>query len=762
MTGRAGTTAGELLPPGETVRLAALASFEILDTEPEQVFDDLVRLAARIAGVPTSLVSLLDAERQWFKARVGMDVCSTGRDVAFCEHVLQAQAELEVVDARLDPRFADNPLVTDAPYIVSYAGFPLVVNGGHVLGTLCVIGYEPHELDEEQREGLRVLARQVVTQLELRRRTAEQAREVDHLRQVECELARSKREYQLLAEHSTDIISRHGLDGIVTYVSPAVRDVLGYEPGSEASLDAKSHVHPDDVSTLESALTSVVGGSNAAATVRSRHADGTWRWMEIRLAPLLDEQGLVEVYSAARDVTEQVEASVALAARNEFVRAVLDSVAVGVVACDGDGKLTVFNHSSRDFHGIAPDSTVPPELWAERFDLYRSDGTTPLPASEIPLYRALTAGRVEDVEIVIAPHGLPARLVRCDGQALHDESGTTIGAVVAMSDITASRAAERRLREAHDALSSSRDALARSEAQFRSAFDHGPMAMGRLDGAGVLVQVNAAFRRLLALSSAALEDRKLTSLVLATDRERIALILASAGGSGALPDYVEARVRRPDGSSLWCEIAVTASTDPDGRSYLLVQLADVDDRKRRELDLEMQANRDPLTGLANRSTLHRRLTEILASASVGTRCAVLFLDLNGFKSVNDTAGHAAGDEVLIEVGRRLVALVRPSDLVVRLGGDEFVIVRQDAEGGSQARCAQLVERVHLAFGEPFVTASGMQRVGASVGVVLAAPGDDPAAVLAAADTAMYVDKRRVGSTLPLQRAQPTPLPVVRP
>lgn len=159
----------------ESERLAALSELAILDTEPEEAFDGLVRLASRIAGVPTALVSLLDGERQWFKARVGLDVCSTGRDVAFCEHVVQAEQELEVPDARRDPRFAGNPLVTGHPHIVFYAGFPLALHNGLIVGTLCVIGYEPQVLDDEQRDGLRVLARQAGTRLDLRRRTAEQA-----------------------------------------------------------------------------------------------------------------------------------------------------------------------------------------------------------------------------------------------------------------------------------------------------------------------------------------------------------------------------------------------------------------------------------------------------------------------------------------------------------------------------------------------------------------------------------------------------------
>lgn len=728
------------MPQRERERLAELYDLRVLDSPPEQDFDDLVVLASRIARVPTALVSLMDADRQWFKARIGLDACSTSRDVAFCDHVVRAEAELEVTDARADPRFNANPLVTGAPYIVFYAGFPLVTRAGLVIGTLCVIGYQQGELDEEQRHGLRVLARQVTTQLEARRRDAEQVEELALRRAVETDLARSRREYQLLAEHSTDVISRHGADGRVTYVSPSVRSVLGYDPRDEMDSSAVDHVHPKDLPLLGSALEAVRFGQSQTVTVRSRHADGSWRWMEITLAPLLDaEQGLVEVYSAARDVTERIEVSKELARNAEFVRGVLDTVAVGIVACDADGHLTLFNPTTRDFHGIAADASIPAQDWAHHFDLFDVDGITPLQPDEVPLYRALTEGSVEDLEIIIAPHHLPARLVRCDGRALRDADGRTVGAVLAMTDITASRQAERRLRDAHEALSRSTEALTRSEAQFRSAFENGPMPMCRLDATGLITHANPAIRRLLDLDGD-LVGRSITTLTASADRERLRLTLASAGGTRLDAVCVDVRIRKADGASIWCEIAVSAGVEVDGTPYLLMQIADIENRKRRESDLEWRAARDDLTGLANRAELNRHLSELFDTDNPDLPTAVLFLDLDGFKSVNDTAGHNAGDEVLVEVARRLTTLVRAEDLVARLGGDEFVLVRRDRDGHVIPRCQDLVRRVQQALSSPFQTSNGEHTIGVSIGLVIARRGDDPAEVLARADAAMYADK----------------------
>ena len=170
------------LPKNEPKRLEALRRFQILESPVEQVFDDFAFLAATICQTPIALMSLLDTDRQWFKARVGLDVTETPREHAFCAHTILGNEVMVVEDATCDERFADNPLVIGDPRIRFYAGAPLIDAEGNGLGSICVIDRQPRPLSAEQRRALEALARQIISQLEFRRVSADLAEAVAEIR----------------------------------------------------------------------------------------------------------------------------------------------------------------------------------------------------------------------------------------------------------------------------------------------------------------------------------------------------------------------------------------------------------------------------------------------------------------------------------------------------------------------------------------------------------------------------------------------------
>jgi anti-sigma regulatory factor (Ser/Thr protein kinase) len=193
-----------VMPENEAARLEALHRYRILDTEPERSFDDLTLLASHICGTPMALISLVDADRQWFKSRIGIPISETARAVSFCAHAINHRDLFIVPDARHDERFRDNQLVTGAPEIRFYAGAPLVTPDGHALGTLCVLDRVARTLSREQLEALTALCHQTEAQLELRRHVleleqaleerdraqAEQAKLIDELRSAHADVRR--------------------------------------------------------------------------------------------------------------------------------------------------------------------------------------------------------------------------------------------------------------------------------------------------------------------------------------------------------------------------------------------------------------------------------------------------------------------------------------------------------------------------------------------------------------------------------------------
>lgn len=204
------------VPENETKRLAALRRYRVLDTASEQIFDDFVELASYICETPIAIISLIDADRQWFKARIGLEGTETPREQAFCSYTILGDETMVVEDATADARFAQNPLVTSNPHIRFYAGAPLIDSEGNALGSLCVIDRKVRPLSTAQGKALATLGRQVIAQLESRRISAE------------------------LAEALTELKTLHGLLPICSHCK-GIRDDAGYWQ----SVEEYFHHHTD-------------------------------------------------------------------------------------------------------------------------------------------------------------------------------------------------------------------------------------------------------------------------------------------------------------------------------------------------------------------------------------------------------------------------------------------------------------------------------------------------------------------------------------
>jgi GAF domain-containing protein len=235
------------IPENEAERLHTLRGYGILDTHPEDRFDDLTRLAALICGTPICVISLVDEDRQWFKSKTGVETSQTPREIAFCAHAILSPEVFLVPDASQDPRFATNPLVVGEPRIRFYAGAPLAAPNGHRLGALCVIDRVPRQLDPGQLEALRILGRQVMAQVVLGKNIHDLAaalRERDELEQDMRDLIGD------LNEANAEVRTLKGLLP-VCYSCKKVRDDRGYWEHVEAymskslGVDATSSICPE-------------------------------------------------------------------------------------------------------------------------------------------------------------------------------------------------------------------------------------------------------------------------------------------------------------------------------------------------------------------------------------------------------------------------------------------------------------------------------------------------------------------------------------
>ncbi|MBD5606286.1 MAG: diguanylate cyclase [Candidatus Eremiobacteraeota bacterium] len=740
------------VPENEERRLAALREYALLDTAPDPAYDAFARLAAEICETPMAAVSLVDAGRQWMKATVGFgDLTEVSRDVSFCAHAIVDDGLTEVADATLDPRFADNPVVFGGPELRFYAGVPLVDRGGNALGTLCALDRAPHVLTERQRGALLRLGTSLVSLIETRR--GSDAESLANVALPSAALDQS-------AEPTYILSFPLGGIGTIAYVNAAVcelfeyalPDIVGASPrkliGPATDLEAYERLR-DNFHTshpiVETISLHTSTGRPVAVEYRDRTIDRTHRIVTMRdLRPFRAAQRVLELANQRLD---------------------------SVIANNSDPVFTL------DASGACVDVN------AEAIAHFGHPAAVLL-GSSLPI---CAGGRV------FPEPGLPAELARGETMAFDDTyvhrdgrrldfeikaipmivAGTIEGAYVMARDVTLAKRSARLLEEhakrthALYVISAASESAEESQIDAILALVLETLGMsfgyvGTLQGASIHIDH--------ALGDGPMRPGDVFDLAATHvggvfgDVDVIAFedLCAPEHRRPGFPEiawrgYLSARLTidgRPHGAVGFLSHEVAAFDDFD-RDFIRLVASLLSSRLERDMHkerLRKLAYYDALTGLANRAKFLRDLDAAASEARRhGRSFALHFIDLDGFKAVNDHAGHAMGDLALQEAARRLERVARLHDVPARLGGDEFILLQREANDENDTEA--LGERLVDALCEPYVLDGKTFELSASVGVaVFPDDGRDARELVRNADLALYRAKANGKNRLEFARA----------
>ncbi len=405
----------------------------------------------------------------------------------------------------------------------------------------------------------------------------------------------------------------------------------------------------------------------------------------------------------------------------QWFAATLRCVGDCVVATDPQGHVRFLNPAAEALLGWRMEEAIGRKI-EEVFPLRAADSDTPI---ESPAYRALSANAVVGIEFGSRAIARNGRVVPIDDSAapIRGDRNELLGTVIAFRDVSQRVALEQSLRQ--------------SESRFRSAFDFAPVGMALVSLSGRFLQVNAALCSLLGRTEAELIGQDQLLLTHAGDQVGEVERLRALTGGQAMTTQFEKRYRRASGESVWCLASVSILSNVDESLCFLYQVHDLTERKESEFKLSRLAHYDTLTGLINRARLWEEAELLLRIAKRNaSQVAVVFMDLDHFKQINDTLGHEAGDELLKEVARRLKACIRASDCVARLGGDEFVMLLPTVH--SAVDVSIVMEKIKSQFDRPVRIEDRDVIVGISLGISMyPEDGGDAKTLLKCADSALY-------------------------
>ncbi|WP_199098992.1 PAS domain S-box protein [Dyella sp. ASV21] len=672
----------------ESQRLERLLALGVLDSEAEPLFDALTRAASLLTGAPIALLTLVDDKRQWFKANIGLEeVKETSRDVAFCSYTILDDDLFVVPDALEDPRFADNPLVTGAPYIRFYAGAPITLADGMHMGALCVIDREPRQLSREHAAILSELARAATEALEQRKAALERT----ELLHREALLHRLLMEDRTRLESILDAAQAGTWEWNIQTGEMRFNEqwaaILGYAMEDLDLLSASSlrhqqdHVrhpfpsaqrnltHPDDVEQVEERLLEHLNGQRPLfdCEVRLRHKDGYWIWGLLRGRVISHgaEGSAQWMYGTLVDVSERKLMERRLHESEAFLDRAGRVAGVGGWQLDLASQELTWSEQTCLIHDLPPGYHPNVE---EAVHFYAPEARTVM---ERAVAKGASDGTGWDLELPLVTAKGRHIWVRAVG-AVEYQDGKPRWLVGAIQDITARKQAI--------------EGLQRSERRFRKLFEESLGLICTHDLNGVLLSVNPAAAEVLNYNMGELLGRSLKDFMPPELRPTFDEYLRRVTHEGIAKGLLQ--VIAKDGRLLTWQYHNTLDTEGD-EPYVLGHAQDVTDRILHESQLREWSVRDSLTGLFNR----RYLGQVAANLRNDESWGCIAIDLEGFKVINDTYGHQKGDEMLVAMGRFLTDNVRPDDIVIRSGGDEFLVLLPRT---SEAETQGIIQRIDAA------------------------------------------------------------------
>ena len=829
------------MPSDEPERLRALERLGVLDSAPEREFDALVAAAALVCGVPISLVSLVDSNRQWFKANVGLPgVTQTPRDLAFCAHAILDEGIFEVPDALADPRFADNPLVATAPDIRFYAGATLRLSDGAHVGTLCVIDRIPRQLSERQREALRLLSIVAVQALESRK--------------MARAFVASETRFRTLSESSPLGVFATDAAGACTYTNARWQTIFGSSESEALGSGWSRTLHADDKVAVftEWQRTAALKGE-FDMEFRVRRDDGSVRHVRSISRPVVDADGEVTDYvGSVEDITARKLQEERLRKSEDLLNRTGALAQVGGWELDIASTSVVWSEQTCRIHGVEPG--YQPQL-AEAIEFFAPEAR---PVIEAAVAQAMADGQDWELELPLIQRGGQRIWVRAVGHA-EFESGRPVRLLGAFQDITQQMLGKQALEATRERMSLATESggigvwewnvqtgaltwnalmyalygmpegpgsdgydlwarhlhpadRSRAEREIQEAMvggsDFGSEfrviwadgSVHHLRGTGRvtrdaegralrMVGVNWDVTRLRQLSIELAEQHELMRVtlqsigdaVITTDAksrvtwlnpvaERMTGWMSSEALGRPIAQVfhiVNEETRRPtenpvatclqqgrtvglahhtvlisrNGDEFGIEDSAAPIRSPSGDLLgVVLVFHDVTEQRRLSGEMSYRATHDALTGLVNRAEFETRLRRTFDKAhEEHSEHALLYIDLDQFKLVNDACGHSVGDQLLQQVAKLLKDAVRARDTLARLGGDEFGVILEHCSADQAGRVAQQICDRMEEF--RFLHDERRFRIGASIGLV---PLDNrwatTAAAMQAADTSCYAAK----------------------